>query len=63
MPEKAPEDGYSAEPFVPDRGGLADDCVRAVAGVHPSAVLRSDDREVAFRGLVADLDVAARALG
>ncbi|MBT2478839.1 UdgX family uracil-DNA binding protein [Streptomyces sp. ISL-94] len=30
--------------------------------VHPSAVLRADDRESAFAGLVADLSVAATAL-
>lgn len=30
-----------------------------LATVHPSAVLRSDDREAAFSGLVADLSVAA----
>jgi uracil-DNA glycosylase family protein len=33
-----------------------------VATLHPSAVLRSDDREAAFAGLVADLQVAARLL-
>ncbi|MGR4880211.1 UdgX family uracil-DNA binding protein [Streptomyces sp. LARHCF249] len=33
-----------------------------LATVHPSAVLRSDDREAAFSGLVADLSVAATAL-
>ncbi|MFF3333372.1 UdgX family uracil-DNA binding protein [Streptomyces sp. NPDC002888] len=35
---------------------------RLVPTVHPSAVLRADDREAAYRGLVADLEVAARAL-
>ncbi|MEV6803616.1 UdgX family uracil-DNA binding protein [Streptomyces sp. NPDC051132] len=34
-----------------------------VPTVHPSAVLRADDREQAYRGLVADLEVAVRALG
>ncbi|MEU5701793.1 UdgX family uracil-DNA binding protein [Streptomyces aurantiacus] len=34
-----------------------------VATLHPSAVLRSDDREAAYAGLVSDLEVAARALG
>ncbi len=34
-----------------------------LATVHPSAVLRSDDRETAFAALVADLRVAADALG
>ncbi|WP_129307544.1 UdgX family uracil-DNA binding protein [Streptomyces sp. L2] len=36
---------------------------RLVPTVHPSAVLRSDDREQAYQGLLADLEVAARALG
>ncbi|MFI6440328.1 UdgX family uracil-DNA binding protein [Streptomyces sp. NPDC050759] len=36
---------------------------RLVPTVHPSAVLRAEDREGAYRGLVADLEVAARALG
>ena len=36
---------------------------RLVPTVHPSAVLRADDREGAYRGLVADLEVAARVLG
>ncbi|MEU9554926.1 UdgX family uracil-DNA binding protein [Streptomyces fumanus] len=36
---------------------------RLVPTVHPSAVLRADDREAAYRGLVADLGTAARALG
>jgi DNA polymerase len=34
----------------------------AMATVHPSAVLRADDRDAAFAGLVADLTVAAQAL-
>ena len=33
-----------------------------VATIHPSAVLRSDDHDEAFAGLVADLEVAAAAL-
>lgn len=33
-----------------------------LATVHPSSVLRSDDRSAAFSGLVADLSVAATAL-
>jgi uracil-DNA glycosylase len=43
-----------------------DDGVRdsafAMATIHPSAVLRADDTEVAFTGLVSDLRVAASAL-
>jgi uracil-DNA glycosylase family protein len=35
---------------------------RLVATIHPSAVLRADDRETAYNGLVADLKVAAAAL-
>ncbi|MER5293939.1 UdgX family uracil-DNA binding protein [Streptomyces pharetrae] len=35
---------------------------RLVPTVHPSSVLRADDREGAYEGLVADLKVAARAL-
>ncbi|NUO59150.1 MAG: UdgX family uracil-DNA binding protein [Hamadaea sp.] len=34
---------------------------RLVATIHPSAVLRSDDREAMFRGFVEDLRVAAEA--
>jgi DNA polymerase len=33
-----------------------------LATVHPSAVLRADDREAAYAGLLADLKVAAQAL-
>ena len=36
---------------------------QVVATIHPSAVLRSDDRDAARAGLVADLRVAAAALG
>ena len=34
----------------------------ALATIHPSAVLRADDREAAYAGLVGDLKVAAQAL-
>jgi DNA polymerase len=34
----------------------------ALATIHPSAVLRADDRDAAYAGLVADLRVAAGAL-
>ncbi|KUJ65865.1 hypothetical protein ACZ90_42620 [Streptomyces albus subsp. albus] len=37
------------------------DCV--VATIHPSAVLRADDRDAVYQGLVSDLRVVARALG
>lgn len=35
----------------------------AIATLHPSAVLRADDQELAFNGLVEDLRLAASALG
>jgi DNA polymerase len=35
----------------------------ALATLHPSAVLRADDREAAYAGLVSDLRVVAQALG
>jgi DNA polymerase len=35
---------------------------RLVPTVHPSSVLRADDREAAFQGLVSDLKIAARVL-
>jgi DNA polymerase len=34
----------------------------ALATIHPSAVLRADDRDAAYAGLVSDLRVAAKAL-
>jgi uracil-DNA glycosylase len=39
------------------------DCDWVVATTHPSAVLRASDRDAAFDGIVADLAVAAEALG
>jgi uracil-DNA glycosylase family protein len=36
--------------------------IQALATIHPSAVLRADDRETAYRGLVDDLRVAAAAV-
>jgi DNA polymerase len=33
-----------------------------VATIHPSAVLRADDREAAYQGLVSDLRVVTKAL-
>ena len=38
-------------------------CEWAVATIHPSAVLRSDDRDAMYDGLVSDLGVAAEAIG
>ncbi|WP_328338870.1 UdgX family uracil-DNA binding protein [Micromonospora sp. NBC_00421] len=43
-----------------DRVGTVD--ARVLATIHPSAVLRADNQDVAYRGLVDDLMVAARAL-
>src|SRR3954449_647133 len=36
--------------------------IQALATIHPSAVLRADDRDAAYRGLVDDLKVAQSAL-
>jgi DNA polymerase len=36
--------------------------IQALATIHPSAVLRADDRDAAYASLVADLKVAAAAL-
>jgi uracil-DNA glycosylase len=52
-----PESAYHAEDFA-QAGGAA----RVLATLHPSAVLRADDRDSAYGGLVADLRVAAGAL-
>jgi DNA polymerase len=55
-------------PWPPERGPYAKDEDAAVhagyvlATIHPSAVLRADDREAAYEGLVADLRVVAEAL-
>ncbi|MFD7258246.1 UdgX family uracil-DNA binding protein [Streptomyces sp. NPDC059874] len=45
-----------------DGGETAPAAGQLLATVHPSAVLRADDREAAFSGLVADLSVAAAVL-
>jgi DNA polymerase len=54
-------------PWPPEQGPYAEDGgVQAgyvLATLHPSAVLRADDREEAYAGLVADLRVVATALG
>jgi len=36
--------------------------IQALATIHPSAVLRADDRDAAYSGLVSDLKIAAAAL-
>ena len=45
-----------------ERGKVLELPERAVATVHPSSVLRSDDREAAYQALVADLATAASVL-
>ncbi|OLE23000.1 MAG: uracil-DNA glycosylase [Actinobacteria bacterium 13_1_20CM_3_71_11] len=52
-----PESAYHPEDFA-QPGGSA----QVLATLHPSAILRADDRETAYKGLVADLTVAAEAL-
>jgi DNA polymerase len=52
-----PESAYHPEDFA-QPGGSA----KVLATLHPSAVLRADDRDAAYAGLVADLRVAAGAL-
>ncbi|MFD7628821.1 UdgX family uracil-DNA binding protein [Streptomyces sp. NPDC059851] len=47
-------DSRDGEPDLPE--------ARVLVTVHPSAVLRAPDRDAAYRGLVADLRIAARAL-
>ena len=48
---------------VDSAGTVADaPAARMLATIHPSAVLRADNQDVAYRGLVDDLTVAARAL-
>jgi uracil-DNA glycosylase len=52
-----PESAYHAEDFA-QPGGTA----QVLATLHPSAILRADDRDTAYKGLVADLQVAASTL-
>ncbi|MCI4064881.1 UdgX family uracil-DNA binding protein [Micromonospora sp. R77] len=48
---------------VDNTGKVADaPAARLLATIHPSAVLRADNQDVAYEGLVKDLTVAARAL-
>ncbi|MFJ7158216.1 UdgX family uracil-DNA binding protein [Streptomyces sp. NPDC101118] len=51
--------GAVVELALPGDGGVR----HGLATLHPSAVLRSNDREAAYAGLVADLTVARRHLG
>jgi DNA polymerase len=52
-----PESAWHPEDFA-QPGGSA----KVLATLHPSAILRADDRETAYKGLVADLEVAASVL-
>jgi DNA polymerase len=52
-----PESAWHPEDFA-QPGGSA----KVMATLHPSAILRADDRETAYQGLVADLQVAASVL-
>jgi uracil-DNA glycosylase family protein len=54
VPLPWPESAYHAEDFA-QPGGSA----RIVATLHPSAILRADDRDAAYQGLLADLRVVA----
>jgi DNA polymerase len=53
-----PAAAYHPEDFA----GEVHDGAFVVATIHPSAVLRADDRDAAYDGLVADLRVVAKAL-
>src|SRR5256885_12084013 len=54
VPLPWPEAAYHAEDFA-QPGGSA----RVVATLHPSAILRADDRDTAYQGFLADLRVVA----
>jgi uracil-DNA glycosylase family protein len=56
-----PASAYDPEAFTRGEDG-APSSAFALATIHPSAVLRSDNRDAAYDGLVADLAVAASAL-
>jgi uracil-DNA glycosylase len=59
-----PDSAQKPEDFAvaPLHGGEEVPPAQLVATIHPSAVLRADDRDAAFDGLVADLKVVAGAL-
>jgi DNA polymerase len=52
-----PESAYHAEDFA-QPGGSA----QVLATLHPSAILRAEDRDSAYAGFVKDLQIAAAAL-
>jgi len=56
-----PASARDPESFAHDEDGAPSGAF-ALATIHPSAVLRSNDREAAYAGLVGDLQVAAKAL-
>jgi DNA polymerase len=56
-----PASAHAPEEFARGEDG-ASSAAFAVATIHPSAVLRADDRDAAYAGLVADLKIAAGAL-
>lgn len=56
-----PASARDPEAFARDDDGAAGGAF-ALATIHPSAVLRADDRDAAYAGLVSDLRVAAGAL-
>ena len=47
----------------PERFAISNPPQWVLATTHPSAILRADDRDAAYDGLVADLRIAAEALG
>jgi uracil-DNA glycosylase len=57
VPLPWPESAYHSEDFA-QAGGVA----KVVATLHPSAILRADDRDAAYQGFVADLRVVAELL-
>jgi uracil-DNA glycosylase len=56
-----PASAAQSSDFAQGEDGGSDNAF-ALATVHPSAVLRANDRDAAYAGLVSDLEVAARAL-
>jgi uracil-DNA glycosylase len=52
-----PESAYRPDDFDHSKSGA-----QVLATLHPSAILRADDRETAYAGFLADLAVAAKAL-
>jgi DNA polymerase len=58
-----PAAAASPEQFSHGDDDAALESAYAMATVHPSAVLRADNRELAYEGLVSDLKVAVSALG